>query len=114
MSGMKTDTPQNTPKTIYLKDYTPTPYRISHVDMTFDIFDGETIVTTKTQFTKNGENDEDIFLNGENLELISCKLDGKEIKPKISDLGMTIPAPGKDVLRLEIVTKIIPEKNTAL
>jgi len=110
MSGMRTDTPQ----TIYLKDYQPTPYKISHVDMTFDIFDGETTVTTKTQFTKNGENDEDIFLNGEELELVSCKLDGKEITPKISSTGMTIPAPGKEVFRLEIVTKIVPEKNTAL
>ncbi len=112
--GMKTDTPQNAPKTIYLKDYAPTPYKISHVDMVFDIYDGHTIVTTKSQFTKNSEQDEDIFLHGEELELVSCKLDGKEIKPKISDLGMTIPAPGKDVFRLEIVTKIFPEKNTAL
>ncbi len=111
---MKTDTPQNAPKTIYLKDYAPTPYKVAHVDMRFDIFKGETIVTTKTQFTKNGENDEDIFLNGEELELVSCKLDGKEITTRKSDLGITIPAPGKEVFRLEIVTKIVPEKNTAL
>lgn len=107
---MRTDTPQ----TIYLKDYTPTPYKISHVDMTFDIFEGETTVTTKSQFTKNGDSDEDIFLNGEELELVSCRLDGAEINPKTSATGMTISAPGKEVFTLEIVTKIKPEENTAL
>ncbi|MEM7618522.1 MAG: aminopeptidase N, partial [Pseudomonadota bacterium] len=107
---MRTDTPQ----TIYLKDYKPTPYKISHVDMTFDIFEGETTVTTKSQFTKNSDGDEDIFLNGEKLELISCRLDGAEISPKTSSTGITIPAPGKEVFTLEIVTKIKPEENTAL
>ncbi len=105
---------ENSPKTTYLKDYAPTPYKISHIDMAFDIYDGHTIVTAKSQFTKNSEHDEDIFLNGEKLELISCTIDGKEIKPKTTKLGMTIPAPGKEVFRLEIVTKIYPEKNTAL
>ena len=107
---MRTDTPQ----TIYLKDYQKPAYKAQHVDMTFEIFEGRTLVHTKTQYTCNPEDDTPLFLNGEELKLVSTKLDGKEITPKLSDKGMTIPCPGKEVFSLEITTEIYPEKNTAL
>lgn len=107
---MKTDTP----KEIYLKDYTPPPYKVADVEMTFEIFQGRTVVTTKTQFTTNNDNDEPLFLDGENLHLVSCKLDGKEIQPKKTEKGITISAPGKEIFRVEIITEICPEKNTSL
>jgi len=110
MAGMRTDTP----KTIYLKDYQPSPYKVSHVDMTFELMEGRTIVTTKTQYTCDENVTEDLFLNGENLKLVASRLDGQDIKPKIGEHGMTIPAPGKEVFKLTIVTEIYPEKNTAL
>lgn len=107
---MRTDTP----KEIYLKDYTPPPYKVAHTDLSFEIFDGKTIVTAKTQYTTNNDSEEPLFLEGEELKLISCKLDGKDIQPKISEKGLTLPCPGKDIFTLEIVTEIIPEENTAL
>ena len=107
---MRTETPQ----TIYLQDYTPPPYKVAHIDMNFDIHDGKTIVTTKTQYTTNNDSDAPLFLEGEDLTLVSCKLDGKEVQPKISDKGMELPCPGKDIFTLEVVTEICPEKNTAL
>lgn len=103
-----------TPKEIHLKDYTPPTHKVLHTDLSFDIHDGKTIVTAITQFTKNNDSALPLFLNGENLKLVSCKFDGKEITPKISDKGLTIPAPGKDIFTLEIVTEIEPEKNTEL
>lgn len=107
---MRTDTPQ----TIYLKDYQKPAYKAQHIDMTFEIFEGKTIVHAKTQYTSNPEDNADLFLNGEELNLVSCKLDGKEINPKLSNKGMTIPCPGKEVFCLEITTEICPEENTAL
>ncbi len=106
---MRTDTP----KTIYLKDYTPPPYKAEHVDLRFDIFDGRTIVTAKTQYKKNGSVGEELFLNGEDLKLVSIKQDGNDIKPEINEHGMTFK-PGKDSFVLEVVTEIEPEKNTRL
>ena len=104
---MRTDTP----KTIFLKDYTPPPYRVNHVDLRFEIFDGRTVVHSSVQYEKNTGGV--LFLNGEDLKLISIKLDGAEIKPSIDEHGMAFD-PGKDKFTLEIVTEIVPEKNTRL
>jgi len=107
---MRTDTPQE----IHLKDYTPPAYKVAQTDLSFEIFDGKTIVTAKTQYTTNNDTEAPLFLEGEELKLISCKLDGKDVQPKISETGLTLPCPGKDIFNLEIVTEIIPEENTAL
>ncbi len=104
---MRTDTP----KTIFLKDYTPPPYSVKHVDLRFEIFDGRTVVHSSVQYEKNTGGV--LFLNGEDLKLISIKLDGAEIKPSIDEHGMAFD-PGKDKFTLEIVTEIVPEKNTRL
>jgi aminopeptidase N len=103
-----------TPKTINLKDYTVPPYKVAHVDLSFDIHDGKTTVTAVTQYTNNNQDDAPLILDGENLKLISCKLDGKNVTPQITDKTLTLPCPGRDIFTLEIVTEIEPEKNTAL
>ena len=107
---MRTDTP----KEIHLKDYTPPAYLVDNTDLSFDIHDGKTIVTNKTQYTQNNNSDAPIFLEGERVKLVSCKLDGALVKPDITDKGLTLPCPGKDIFTLEIVTEIHPEKNTSL
>ncbi len=104
---MRTDTP----KTVYLKDYTPPPYKVKHVDLRFEIFDGRTVVHAKTQYEKNTGGA--LFLNGEDLKLVSLKMDSADVKADITDSGMTIQ-PDKDSFTLEVVTEIVPEKNTRL
>ncbi len=107
---MRTDTPQE----IHLKDYQAPTHKVASTELFFDIHDGKTTVTCKTQYTKNNEDDAPLFLEGEELKLISCKLDGKDVQPKISNEGLTLACPGKDIFTLEIVTEICPEENTAL
>lgn len=107
---MRTDTAH---KTTYLKDYTPYHYTIESLDLNFEIFDGYTLVTAVSKFkSKSGKADE-VFLNGENLELLEINLDGNELDYKIGDdiLRFTPPAPE---FTLHIKTKIYPEKNTRL
>ena len=61
------------------------------------------------------ERDEDIYLYGEALELMSLTLDGDEVVGMlVDDDGMTIPAPSQERFTLKIVTKIKPEDNTRL
>ena len=107
---MRTDTPQE----IHLKDYQEPAFKVVDTELFFDIHDGKTTVTCTTQYTNNNNCAEPFFLEGEDLKLISCKLDGKDVQPKISDKGLTLDCPGKDIFTLEIVTEIYPEKNTSL
>lgn len=107
---MKTDTP----KTIYLKDYTPPLYTVSHVDLRFEIFDGKTVVHAKTQIVKNHEGSEPLFLNGEDQKFLSARLDGADISPEITEKGLNLPCPDARDFTLEITSEIYPETNTAL
>src|SRR5262249_21335064 len=109
--AMKTDTH----KTIYLKDYKPYSYVLTHIDLNFDLRDGHTIVTAKSKFKKT--KNEPLFLNGEGLVLKKISLDGRELKVgdyEVNELGLTLPAPKADEFTLEIETLIEPEKNTRL
>lgn len=107
---MKTDTP----KTIYLKDYKPYPFKVHEVHLNFDIHDGHTIVTATSRFERLSDNAKDVFLNGENLELVGVKIDGVSTDDySVDDKTLRIPTPS-DMFTLEITTKIEPEKNTRL
>lgn len=104
-----------TPKTIYLKDYKPYPYLVRHIDLNFDIHEGYTLVSAKMDFSCAPHTRDDIFLNGEDLELLEIKLDGAPIeKVQTVEGGIIIPCPHKPQFALEIKTRIQPEKNTRL
>lgn len=108
---------QNTPKTIYLKDYQAPNFFIHEIDLYFNIFDDKTIVTQKSKLTKNKNAKENIlFLNGDNLKILSIKLNGKELSSDSfikNNESLTIQqCSDQDVL--EIQTEIYPHLNTAL
>jgi aminopeptidase N len=106
---MRTDTP----KTIYLKDYQPYPFKVQSLDMNFDIHDGYTIVTATANYERLGAADE-LFLNGEDLELLSIEIDGAAVSDySVDDESLRIPV-SADEFELKIQTKIYPEKNTRL
>lgn len=107
---MRTDTP----KTIYLKDYQAPAYKTKHTDLRFEIFDEKTIVHATLQLVKNNDANAPLFLNGEHLIFVSCKLNGIEVTPDISDKGLTLPAPDGGEFTLETVCEIDPANNTAL
>lgn len=104
---MRTDTP----KTIYLKDYTPPAYKVRHIDLHFDIQDGRTIVHARTQFVK-GDGGK-LFLNGEYLKLVSLQMDGAAIPYEQNENGIIL-SPDRDEFTLDVVTEIVPEENTRL
>ncbi len=104
---MRTDTPQ----TIYLKDYSPFPFEIEELELNFDIHDGYTVVTSIAQYDGAGG---DLSLYGEELELLSLKINEQDHKDYTADdAGMVIHNVPKS-FTLEIQTKIYPEKNTRL
>ncbi len=106
---MRTDTP----KTIFLKDYQPPLYTVKHIDLRFEIFDGRTVVHARTQFIKNHEGNQPLFLNGEGPKVISVQIDGQDIDYTLSDTGLTFTPPA-EAFTLDVTTEIVPEENTAL
>ena len=106
---MRTDTP----KTVFLKDYTPPPYFARHVDLSFEIFDGRTVVTARTQYERNPDGQGALFLNGEDLKVISLSIDGEKFNTVINEHGLTLNVQ-KDKFVFESVTEITPEQNTRL
>ncbi len=114
-SVVKTSMKTEEPKTVYLKDYKPYPYKLHHIDLNFDIHDGYTLVQSKLRFSAPPHCREDLFLNGEGLELMDIRLDGAKVENfKADDKGLTLPCPHKPEFTLEIKTRIHPEENTRL
>ncbi|EPD9152569.1 aminopeptidase N [Vibrio parahaemolyticus] len=101
------------PQAKYRKDYQAPTHTITDIDLTFDLYDNDTIVTALSKVVQKGESTT-LELDGEGLELRSVKVNGedwahhevKEASLVLSDL----PAE----FELEIITKIDPEANTAL
>ncbi|MES3038290.1 MAG: aminopeptidase N [Bdellovibrionota bacterium] len=101
-------------KRIFLKDYQAPTHQIRHTELTFELGAETTVVTAVSKFSKII--DAPLFLNGKELELVSIKLDGKDLIPPDydrSDEGITIHQTPTE-FTLEIITKIYPSKNTAL
>jgi aminopeptidase N len=106
---MRTDTP----KTIYLKDYTAPFYLVDSVYLDIRIFAGRTEVTAKTKFRKNHDGHEDLVLNGEDMVLRAVKINGAAAEFSVDEKFLTLKCPG-DAFELETLVEIVPEKNTSL
>ena len=106
------------PKTIYLKDYKPPAYRISAVDLHFDLTDNGALVKSRLEcsLTDSDQSSPPLVLNGKELELISLAIDGHALcgnEYKTDEETLTIfKVPS--LFSLEIVTRLKPHENTSL
>ncbi|MEX2240092.1 MAG: aminopeptidase N [Burkholderiales bacterium] len=101
-----------TPKTIYLKDYTPPAFLVPHAELDVDIRDDHAIVKARLQVKRNGGTGP-LVLDGDELELVSVTLDGKTPRHDVAADRLTVhDVP--DAFTLETVTRIVPQKNTKL
>ena len=105
----------------YLKDYKQPGYWVTHVDLTFDLRDGETLVSAKLQVKKNGSHQNPLVLDGEELELLKVKLNNVALVKGVTLTDSYVVSkeslslqPTDDAFTLETLVKIYPEKNTAL
>ena len=102
------------PQTIYLSDYTPPAYLIDSVHLTFRLAPSATRVISKIAFRPNPEApDGQFFLHGEELKLISAKIDGQPVTPMDVQGGITCPVPDSPFI-WEAEVEIDPAGNTAL
>ncbi|MFW5431191.1 MAG: aminopeptidase N [Methylophilaceae bacterium] len=104
-----------TPKTIYLKDYTLAPYKVSHINLYFQLFDSKTVVKSEVHYLKNPDSaSKDLILNGQDQIITSVELNGAPFDGyTIVDSKMTIKDAAKK-FTLTITSEIDPASNTAL
>ncbi len=101
-------------KTIYLADYTPFGWRVQNVDLTFRLSPNATRVISRIAFEANPEApDQDFFLHGEKLSLISARIDGRDVTANVTDTGLTCEVPAGAFL-WEAEVEIDPAANTSL
>lgn len=105
-----------TPVAVHLKDYTPYPFAISNVSLTFDLDPSRTRVDAKIEIKKTS-NASDLLLNGEAfLEVGDILIDGRKVEPENMLLGddMLTLRNVPDAFTLETTVWIAPDKNTQL
>jgi len=108
---MRTETPQ----TILRADYRPLAWTVTDVALHFALDSAATLVTSRLSLQRNpAAPDGPLVLLGDELELVSLTIDGQPpAAPRITPTRIEIDLAG-DSATAEIVTRIAPEKNTAL
>ncbi|MBC7501913.1 MAG: aminopeptidase N, partial [Herminiimonas sp.] len=110
---MRTDTPQ----AIYRKNYNPPAFWVDTVEMGFDLDPVATRVATRMTLRRNPDSaDTVLVLNGQEIELIQLRVNGKDLAKRSYVLdaeSLTIPNLPEEVT-LEIETLLRPDANTSL
>lgn len=106
------------PQPIYLKDYTPPAYSIETVDLYVNLQASYTQLRSRLVMSRavHVTVDEPLVLHGEQVELVSLQLDGRELAStdyQLTPETLTLTQlPERFVL--EVVTRLKPHLNTAL
>jgi aminopeptidase N len=99
------------PQTIYLKDYTPPAFRVETIELDVDIRADDALVKAKLAIKRNTPGP--LVLDGDELELVSVKVNGTPAAHKVTEESLTI-TDVPDAFILETETRIVPQKNTKL
>lgn len=98
-------------------DYQAPDFFIRHVDLEFDIRDGETFVTATMKVERNGTHAKPLVLDGHKLDTLSVEVDGLPLAPatgyQTTDETLTLPTADAH-FELKTKVKIKPEDNKAL
>ena len=100
--------------TVFLKDYTPPAFRVEQIHLTIDLYEEYALVKNNMELTRLQSGP--LCLNGDEVELVSIALEGIPLHPeeyRIHENNLLID---NDFTKfnLSIITRIYPQKNTAL
>lgn len=107
------------PRIVKLEEYAPSSFLITDVFLTFNLNENKTNVKSLLKIKRNetvSGPKNDLVLDGQDLKLISLKLDGEELtKDKFIQTPEKLHiSVSKDAFSLEVETEINPMANTAL
>ena len=100
----------------FLADYSPSNFTIETVNLTIDLDDTKTQVINELTVNRQGEHQEKLILDGEQLTLVSVSIDDKQLSTdqyEQLDNSLVITTK-KNNFKLTIVTEINPVDNTSL
>ncbi|WP_076413628.1 aminopeptidase N [Shewanella sp. UCD-KL12] len=97
----------------YLKDYAAPQFTITHLDLSFQLDGKETVVTATSKVVKQSELATCLVLDGDEMKLLSVKINGAEVNYKQELTGLSIDTELEE-FELEIVTQLDPEANLSL
>uniref|UniRef100_C6DY63 Aminopeptidase N n=1 Tax=Geobacter sp. (strain M21) TaxID=443144 RepID=C6DY63_GEOSM len=106
-------------QTVYQKDYSAPDYLVETVELSFDLDPELTRVASRLKIRSNYDRAQGVrplVLDGEELTLVSLKLDGVELEQnryQAVDGALTVTEPPESFL-LEVTTRISPKANSAL
>ncbi|MFT6386785.1 MAG: aminopeptidase N [Cellvibrionaceae bacterium] len=105
------------PQAIYLRDYQAPDFLIEKTELTFELNELVTKVTSTLTIRRNAavKNTKPLVLNGQDLKLISVSIDGKKLSEEefsVDDEFLKVEIP--DYGQLTCVTHISPQENTSL
>jgi len=103
--------------TVRRSDYRPPPYLVDHVALEFDLDAALTQVNATLSVRRNPRGERGpLWLDGENLELVSLELDGRQLSAgefTVHADGVELAAP-TEPFALRIITRVRPCTNTEL
>jgi len=102
------------PQVKYRHDYRAPDYTITDIDLDFDLDAQTTVVTAVSQVKRLGAEGAELVLNGEDLTLISLKINGQDWPNYQLREGKLVIKGLPEAFELKIVNEIHPAKNTAL
>ena len=102
---------------IKLVDFKKYPFFISDITLDFKIFKAEVYVESLMLFEPKLKESINLFLHGNDINLLSISIDGRELESKeyhVSDRDLVIYRPPLSKFKLKISSKINPFTNTSL
>ena len=102
-----------------LADYTPPAFLVDHINLRFQLRQGQTTVIARSRLRRNldaGDARAPLVLDGQDMELASVALDGRSLATaeyRLESESLVIASVPND-FDLEVITQIRPEDNTRL
>lgn len=101
---------------VRLEDYRPLGWKPNSTELSFELHDDETLVTSRLSISRDTTEESSIRLHGERLELLELSVDGRQLSNNeysIDDEGLTLfDVP--QTFDLSVKNRIHPETNTEL